>query len=310
MGAALTDSLVECAPGNDVVLGGTGLTGGTHVAFGNQLVVPTDGTAPSFTGLVTVSAAYSATTVAFTIPDGVRSGPLTVTAGDGSSDMLQMRVVTQYVQAAEYAGTEGGDTSDFAAGDLDQLLREASSLVDAHIAAGDFGLRYLQVVEKHKFRAKPKGPPRIWVWRPRSFQTLDSLVFLTSNQIRTSFNVSQIGGGDIFVNEDLGYLEILAYAFGNYVLLGAIEKIGFSANVIEVAYTAGYRYVDYPAALRKATKMVATELITERKIQKSGLAPFASTKHGDQQYDRRGDTFSMPAPARDLLRPYISRRFA
>lgn len=310
MSASLTSSLVECAPGNAIVLTGSGLSGGSSVVFGNQLIVPTDGTPPSYTGLITVAANYNPTTVGFTVPDGVRTGPLTVTAGDGTHATVPMRVVSQYVQASEYTATEGVDTSDLAAGDLDQIMREASGWVDSYIAAGDYGLRYLQVVEKHKFRPRPKGAPRFWIWRHRRFASLDALVFLTSNVIRTNFNVSQLSGGDIFVNDDLGYLEILAYAFGNYVLLGAIETIGFSANVVEIAYTAGYTYADYPAPIRKATKIIATELLTMRKLQSSGLAPFSKSKHGSQQYDRRIERFEIPAPARDLLRPFISRRLA
>src|SRR5579862_2434976 len=122
MGVTIAESLVECAPGNEVSLAGTDLTGTTHVVFGNQLFVPTDGTATSLTGLVTVAATASfATLVSFTVPDGVTSGPLTITAGDLSQTTVQMRVVSQYVQSAEYIA-EGVDTSDLAAGELDQVL--------------------------------------------------------------------------------------------------------------------------------------------------------------------------------------------
>lgn len=310
MAAALTGSLVECAPGNVVTLQGSGLAGGTTVVLGGQLVVHTDGTPPSYDGTVTIDAFYTSTSVQFTLPDNVRSGTLTVRAGDSSPASIALRIVGQYVQASEFIG-EGVPTQDLAVGELDQILRDASAWADTWTGGGTRdipGFRLMQTVEQHKFHPKPNYPPRFWPWRPVHIASIDALVFLTSNVIRTNFNVSQTASSDVFLNKDIGYSEVLAYAFGNYVLLGMIETIGFSANVVELSYTSGYSYVDYPAALRKATKILATELLTYRKIQAGGMGGFASVKHGLQTYDRRSETFGIPDPAKDLLRPFISRR--
>lgn len=311
MAAALTGSLVECAPGNIVTLVGTGLTGVTQVVLGGQLVVHTDGSLPTYDGTIDMPATSSATEVTFSVPDGAASGIATVTAGDESQATIALRIASQYVQANEYEiGTEGTDTTGLAAGVLDQVLREASAWVDSWTGMGSEacpGLRLFQTVEQHKFRPKKGGAPRFWPWRDRKLRSVDALVFVTSNVIRTNFNVTLSNADDVFLNKDLGYSEVLAYAFGNYVLLGMIETIGFSANVVELSYTSGYSYFDYPAAIRKATEVIATELLTYRRIQFGGMGGFASVKKGLQQYDRRQEAFAIPEPAKDLLRPYLTR---
>ena len=312
MAASLTAALTECAPGNIVVLAGTGLAGGTAVSLSGQLNIHDDGTAPTWDGVVSIPATYASTSVTFVLPDNVRSGMLTVTAGDTTTATTMLRIVGQYVQASEYID-EGVDTTVLATGVLDQVLREATGWADSYCCSGtrdDPGFRLLQVVENHKFHPRKSGPPRFWPWRPVHIVSIDSLVFLTSNVIRTAFNVSQTTSSDIFLNKDLAYAEMLAYAFGNYVLLGAIETIGFSANVVEIGYTSGYSYANYPIAIRKATMMIATEMLTYQKIQAGGLGGFSSVKHGQQQYDRRNETFSFPDPAKDLLAPFVSRRMA
>jgi hypothetical protein len=315
--ASLTSGpIIECAPGNIVVLAGADLTGATQVVLGNQLIVYSDGTAPVWTGTVAIPCTVNeeGASATFVVPDKVRSGVLTITAGDDTSASVSLRVVSQYVQASEYAGgTEGVDTSQLAPGVLDQVLREASAYADSWCGAGSKnidGFRVLQSVEDHKFKPRKSGPPRFWIWRPRNFVSVDELVFITSNQIRTAFDVSLTTSSDIYVNVDLGYWEMLAYAFGNYVLLGMIETIGFSANVVQCGYTAGYYYRDYPAPIRKATSIIATELLTYARIQAGGMGGFSSVKHGLQQYDRRDETFAIPAPAKDLLRPFLTRRLA
>lgn len=311
MSAALTGSLVECAPGNVVTLVGSGLTGVSQVVLGDQLVVSTSGLPPAYNGTIDIPATSTSTTVTFTVPDGAGSGTASVTASDNTSATIALRITSQYVQANEYEiGTEGADTSSLAAGVLDQVLREASAWVDTFTGMGSEacpGLRLFQVVEQHRFRPKKGGAPRFWPWRGRKMRSIDALVFVTSNVIRTNFNVTQTNADDVFLNKDLGYTEVLAYAFGNYVLLGMIETIGFSANVVELSYTSGYSYVDYPAAIRKATMVIATELLTYRRIQFGGMGGFASVKKGLQQYDRRSEEFAIPEPAKDLLRPYITR---
>lgn len=311
MPASLTLALVECAPGNTVQIAGAGLLpgAGASVSLGEQIAIdPTGASAPAYTGAVAIAATFATTSVAFVVPDGVTTGTLTVTAGDGSIATCALRVDSQYVQAAEFIG-EGVDLSDLAGGELDTILRDASGYIDTFLSGDDdvVGMRLLQTVEHHKFKAKFNGPPRFWP-RRRPVVSLDAIVFVTSNQIRTKFNVSQSSASDVYVNPDLKYFEILAYAFGNYALLGAIETVGFSANVVELAYTAGYPMLHYPRALRKATKMVATELLTYRGIQSKGLGGLSSVKEGNAQYDRRSEAFEIPLPAKELLRPFIGRR--
>lgn len=312
MAAAFTAALTECAPGNQVTLAGTDLSGVSQVTLGDQLNVHSDGSPPTWDGTVVIPATSTSTSVTFTVPDNVRSGMLTAVAGDASTATTGLRIVSQYVQASEYFD-EGVDTSKLPVGQLDQILRDASAWADSYTAIGtrdDPGVRLLQTVEQHKFKPKISGAPRLWPWRDLHLVSIDSLVFLTSNQLRTQFNVSQTTSSDVYFNKDLGYTEMLAYAFGNYVLLGAIETIGFSANVIELGYTSGYSYVNYPASIRKATQMLATELLTYQKIQSGGMGGFSSVKHGLQQYDRRNETFDVPLPVKTLLRPYVSRRLA
>lgn len=311
MSASLSETLVECAPGNLVMLVGANLAG-TLVTLGGQLNIHSDGSAPTMDGSVPIAANYtSATAVSFVVPDGVTSGVLEVSGSSGPPATVPLRVVGQYVQASEYIG-EGVDTTDLQPGELDQILRDATAYADAYIGGDDRearGLRYLQTVEHHKFHPRMNRAPKFWPFR-RPIVSVDSFVFETSNQLRTQFNVSTTSSSDVYVNATIGYVEILAYAFGNYVLLGAIETIGFSANVCELGYTAGYKYVDYPAALRKATKIIATELLTYRKIQFKGMGGFAGVRKGLQQYDRRSEVYDIPLPAKALLRPFLSHRMA
>ena len=313
MAATLATAIAEGAPGNTVTLQGSGLIAGVgaSVVLGGQLLLSPTGAAPTYTGTLTLDATFASTSVSFAIPDGATTGPLTVTASDGSSATCTLRVESQYLQAAEYVG-EGIDTSDLATGELDQILRDASGYVDAYVGGGDenvAGLRLVQSVEHHKFRPRKGGPPRFWPWR-RPIVSLDSLVFITSQQIRTQFNVSQSTSSDVYLNPELNYIEMLAYAFGSYVLLGAIETVGFSANVVEIGYTAGYTLATYPLALRKATKMIATELLTYRQIQARGAGGLDLVRHGYQQYKVRKVPFAIPDPAKELLRPFVTRRLA
>lgn len=313
MAASLTTILAEGSPGNTVTLNGSGLVpgAGASVVLGGQLLLSSTGAAPTYTGTLNLNATFATTSVSFPVRDGATNGPLTVTAADGTTATCELRVESQYVQSSEYID-EGIDTSDLLSGELDQILREASGYIDAFIAQGDRdvrGLRLLQTVELHKFRPRRSGPPRFWPYR-RPIVSLDSCVFVTSQQIRTAFNTSQTTSSDVYLNADLGYVEMLAYAFGNYVLLGQIETIGFSANVVEIGYTAGYAWNNYPLALRKACKIVATELLTYRQIQARGAGGLDLVRHGYQQYKVRPVPFAIPQPARELLRPFVSRRMA
>jgi hypothetical protein len=310
--ASLPSALVEAAPGNLVTIGGTGLGATPTASLGGQLVVHADGSPPTYDGTAILSTAGSSdTTLRLTIPDGVTSGTVTVTATDATTATFPLRVVSQYAQASEYVG-EGVDISGLATGELDAILRRASAYVDAYCGAGSTeapGFRQQQSVELHRFRPGQNRAPRFWPWR-NPIVSLDSFVFISSNQIRTKFAVSPGVSSDIYVNTSLGYAEALAYAFGNYVLLGAIDSIGFSANVVEIGYTSGWTMLNYPAPIRQATIMVATEILSYRNIQSSGFGGLSRVKTGGIQYDRRSESFAMPEPVKDLLRPYISRRLA
>lgn len=312
MAVTLPASLVEAAPGNAITIAGTGLGSTPTASIGGQLVIHSDGTPPTYDGTAPIPTAGSSdTSLHLAIPDGITSGTVTVTATDNSTATFPLRVVSQYAQASEYVG-EGVDTSGLAAGELDVILRRASAYVDAYCGAGSTeapGFRQLQSVELHRFRPGRNRAPRFWPWR-KPIVSLDSFVFVSSNQTRTKFSVNPGVSSDIYVNTSIGYTEALAYAFGNYVLLGAIDSIGFSANVVEIGYTSGFTMLNCPAPIRQATIMVATEILSYRNIQSSGFGGLSRVKTGGIQYDRRNESFAMPEPVKDLLRPFVSRRLA
>ncbi|HET9029262.1 MAG TPA: hypothetical protein VFN49_03725 [Candidatus Aquilonibacter sp.] len=295
MAASLTASLVDAAPGNSITLAGSGLTPGSsaNVVLENQgLVTPGNLTIPA-------TFAVDGSSVTFTVPDGVTSNTLVVTANDGTQAQCALSVASQYVQAAQFqAGGEGIDTTALAAGVLDEVLRDASAIVDAYIGTT---VRLLQVQEDQRFSESR----RIWPFRsPKQkipLVSLDALSFITSNAIQTSFNVSG-AAPDVYVNKQSGYFEVQTYAVGNAILLGEIQTIGFSANVWRATYTAGYTFAQYPRDLRKATALIATELLSRANIQ--GMALGKVKILDDLTVD---GTFAVPTPARDLLRPYVSR---
>jgi hypothetical protein len=293
MAASLALSSVDGAPGNVITLAGTDLTGASLALQNQGLVTP--GT------LAIPATADSATSVTFTVPDGATSAPLVLTAGDGSQAAIFLNVVSQYLQSSEYPSIgEGTDTSAFVTGELDDILRDASAYVDELIGNT---LRLLQVQEEHAFSESRK----IWPYRsPRQkipLVSLDALSFITSNAIMTTFTVTG-ATPDVYTNQSLGYFDVQAYAVGNAILLGAIQTIGFSANVWKAVYTAGYPYLQTPRAIKRATAMIATEMITYRQLQSIGMGALSKF---DDQLTRRKEAFELPPMARELLRPYVSR---
>jgi len=301
MAAALTNpvAIVDCAPGNLVTLAGSGLTPGAGASvelMGQGAVAPLS--------IVPLSSTFAGdgSNVSFVIPDGARSGPLVITASDASTVALQLRITSQYLQASEYIG-EGSDLSGLAPGELDTVLRKASSYADTWTGQGDYGLRLLQVYEEQPWPRK-SGGRRIWPFR-WPIVSVDSFIIKISTQQQATVNVN-----DIVAAPDQKYIEILSYAVASYQLLGAIQNLGLTANIVRLVYTAGYAQIDYPAQVREAVKMIATELLDYRFIQAKNLGGFASVKQGMQQYDRRAEPFAIPLPARELLRPYMSRRLA
>jgi hypothetical protein len=300
MAASLSTTVVDAAPGNIITLPGAGLTpgGGAQVTVDSQGVTA----APNLVSTtITLPSVFNTTNVQITIPDGITDGTLTVKAGDGTTATCALRSRSQYLQASEYAG-EGMDTSALATGELDIILRRASSLADSYMGGS---IRVLQTLEKHKYRAKQDMPPKIYPWRTRGRRvpivSVDQFVFVSAKDIVTSFNPN-----DMYVNDTLNYIEILAYAIGNYALLGALEIIGYSANVLELTLTSGYPLRAYPSAVCEATTMIATKLLKQRNINSMALGDVA--KFEDKLVLVTSQ--DIPQPAKDLLRPYVARALA
>lgn len=302
MAATLTNPVIDCAPGNALVLAGTGLTpgaGASVVLQAQGLVTP----AP-----LPIAAVFAGTTVSFTVPDGVMSGTLVVTASDLTSASCVLNVESQYLQTSQY--TVDGEGTDAAiaalpAGTLDEILRDASAYIDNHVGTT---LRLLQVQEDRPFSNSRKVWPLRSPRRNIPIVSLDKLSFITSNAIQTDFTVSG-SAPDVYVNKTLGYCDVQTYAVGNAILLGAIQTIGFSANVWRMTYTAGFGWMFTPREIRKATAMIATELLIYRGIILKGLGGLDRARAGTQQFDRRSEPFAVPQPAADLLASYLPKGF-
>lgn len=303
MAASLTQTVVDAAPGNVITLSGAGLTNGpsANVTINNQGITAQPGLNPTS---LTLPATFNTTSVAVTIPDGIMSGTLTVTASDGTTATCALRAVSQYAQASEYIG-EGEDVTGLSsiltnAGvtELDVLLRRASSLIDTFL--GD-SLRLLQKLERHKYSRTQRPPPKLFPYRTSMRKcpivSVDQITFVSAKNLVTVFNVN-----DIYVNDDSNYIEILAYAVGNYALLGQIQNIGYSASVIELSYTCGYPVAQYPAAVRDATIMTVTALLNKRRRQQMGLGPFE--KFEDKLVVDK-TAMKIPDDAKRALRPYV-----
>lgn len=305
---ALQPLSIVGAPGNTMAILLDGVVGTPVVTLAGQ------GTAQDL--IATIPATFSGSanpyTCLFTVPDGVAPGLLTVTNGDASTVALPFNVVSQYVTAAEYSNAgEGTDLSSMAAGyapgapgELDQILRRASTYVDTFVG---FPLRQRPITqEQHAWRSPLENArlntrvyPFCW---PVRLGALDQFIVRISTTQYASF-----GPDDIVINTDQRYLEILSYAVASYTLLGAIQNLGLVANIVELYYTAGYTFVNLPQNLKAATTMIATELISYRAIQQRGFGGLSSVKEGQAVYQRRDEPFGMPLPAKELLRPYMSR---
>lgn len=304
MAASLTASVVDGCPGNSVVLNGSGLTPGSNagVVLQNQgLVTPAN---------LTLAAVFdsSGNFVTVTIPDGVTTNTLVVTANDLTSATCELVVGSQYLQSSQYTIDGEGTDAAIAAlptGTLDNILRDASSYIDDVVGTT---LRYLQVQEDLPFRPSRRIYPLRSPRKKIPLVSLDDLKFITSNAITTEFNVGGTAP-DVYVSKTTGYFEVQTYAVGNAILLGAIQTIGFSANRWLATYTAGYPWAQTPREIRKATAIIATELLIYRGIILSGLGGLESIRQGTQQYNRRSEAFAIPQPALDLLRPYRAGSF-
>jgi hypothetical protein len=205
--------------------------------------------------------------------------------------------VSQYLQAVEFTG-QGIPLDDLAPGELDAVLQDASGYADVFMGGSR---RRLQTVEMSRYHQVSR---RIYP-RHRPLLSIDAFQIVISNSQVGTINVQ-----DIVLNADLGYAEILSYAVANYALLGEIQNLGYAANIAKLTYTHGWQYMQTPDALQAATKLIATELLTYRRIQAQGLGGFSSVKQGNQQFQRRSESFDIPAVAKELLLPFVQRRLA
>ncbi len=291
------------AVGNTIALTGSGLTGATAVLAQQGPADPQTGAPSTVTTSLELTVADDSD-ASFIVPDGALTGSLVVTSADGTlSVSIPISIVSQYVQVAEYqAAGEGTDTSQFTSSDLDSILRRASSYVDSYIGYSEQGgVRITSLVEQHPWR---KATRRIYPYKA-PIRTVNQFVIEISPSETATFSPD-----DIVINRDSRYIEILSYAVASYALFGAISNLGFTANIVQLYYTAGYYAAEYPQAIKDATTMTATEMIDYALVQKAGLGGLSRVRQGYQQIDRRNEPFAIPQPAKEVLRPFMRRRLA
>jgi hypothetical protein len=251
--------------------------------------------------------------VQFTVPDGVTTETLTITAADGTQATCQLIVASQYLQAAQYAANGDGADDAIASlgpGMLDNVLRNASSFIDARVGNG--GLRLLQVQEDHEYqpsrmRLATRGPrvyPLRGPMRAIPIVSLDALSFMSSSAFYTDFAVTG-NGANVYVNKTAGYFEVQPAAVGTAMLLAEAQTFSISANVWKVTYTSGFGWAQTPYEVREATAITATELLIYRGIIQRGLGGLSRIREGSAQYDRRFEPFAVPQPALDLLAKWM-----
>lgn len=296
--ATINQSSLSCGPGSAVTIEADGFDGKSPIVItvGNQIVAAVLGapTRQSVSFMGTQGAnSTNLPAISFTVPDGLMSGPATMADGSSNVASFNLIVSSQYAQAADYIG-EGADLDPISptGAELDALLRRASGYVDAFIGGS---VRLSNYVEQHRF----KKSRRVYPFHSPISAVL-SLSIVTSNTIRTVMNP-----GDVFVNAEGRYLEMLAYGFGNYALVGALETIGYAANVLELTLTAGYPVYAIPDPIRESTIMIASALIDQRRKRVIGLGGLAKLDKDSVESD--GQPFSVPQDVKAILRPYIVR---
>ncbi len=296
MSAAITQNIFDTAPGMTLIVAGTGLTPGASASAVLQ------GQGPAGTATTTLASTFASdgSSVTVTIPDGVRSGTLLVTANDLTTATTAVVVNSQYVMSSQYIG-EGVDTSVLAAGELDTILRRASAYADAYIAQGNREtqtMRYLQTSEQAKWRESRRIYPRRW-----PIVSIDAATYIASPALTISLDPT-----NFVVQPDYGYAELVIWSFG-WTYISQIASVTLAdAGIMQYTYTAGYKFGLYPQALQEAVKMIATELLAQRNIQAGGLGGLDRIRQGYVQYDRRSEPFTIPAPAMTLLNSLVPVR--
>jgi hypothetical protein len=285
--ASISAEIASTAPGATCTILGAG--------FGASGSVVVAGQGADGTSSVTIAApTFTNTSISFRCPDGLLSGIATVTAQDATTATVAIRVNSQYVFAAEYVG-EGDDTSGFATGELDAILQRASAICDGYLAQGSeltSSLRVMQVMEQHRYRDRTR---RVY---PRRYPivSIDAVQYIASPSLKVAFSPD-----DFVVAPDANYIEQVVWSIGLTMVQSVAGFTMYNAGLVNLTYTSGYGWAQYPQVLREATILVATELITQRGIQAAGLGGLARVKTGGIQYDRRGETFTIPVPAMTLL---------
>lgn len=290
MAAQITATIVTGAPGNTVTIPGTGLTGGGSAGAS----LAGQGACQDQDTTLAVSFAEDGSSATVTLPDGVRDGVLTLTASDNSTATVPLRVNSQYVFAPEYIG-EGVNPAQFAAGELDALLQRASAYADAYLAQGSIAsmsLRLLQWKEQSRYRKRTR---RVY---PRRYPivSVDAFKYIASPALTIDYPTDSF-----VVVPDEGYIELVIWSMGYTYIQALASFTMYDAGVVELTYTAGYPFAQYPQPLREAVKMIATELISQRGIVSSGMGGLDSVRQNLTQYDRRSEPFAIPQPAKELL---------
>ncbi len=285
MAASITGAIFDGAPGATVTIPGTG--------FGTSGTLRLLQQSADHSLTTVVAATFTDTAVTFVVPDGAISGPLQITAQDASVATTALTVNSQYLFASQYIG-EGTDITDFAAGEMDAILRRASQYADSYLSQGTreaMTFRLLQTVEKHRWRRSR----RLYPWRC-PVVSVDAFAYIATPAIQATFDPSVF-----VVQEDADYIEMVIWSVGYSYIQALASQTLADAGICKLTYTAGYAYVNYPQALREAVTMIATELIDQRRIHKMGLGALDRARQGYVQYDRRSDPFEIPQPAKQLL---------
>lgn len=310
MPATLGAALVDGSPGNVITLTGSGLSAGV----GASVVLQGQGIPPA---PLPLPAIFSGSAVAFTVPDGARSGTLVVTASDGTAATCALNVSSQYCQASQYSPAIEGtvdNVSGLATGLLDQALRDASAFIDSAIGV-DAGLRLYQVQEDHSYRPArggrgPRVRPSRGPTRGIPLVSLDAFSFYVNNQLMVTFEVAG-QNGQIYTNFAAGYFEVQGFALGNSIIgpSAVLQGVGYSPDVARIVYTSGYGWLQTPREVRKATAIIATELMVNAGVIERGLGGYSRVREGDVQYDRRNEIFDIPIPAAKLLKRWTGTAF-